>query len=43
MHENFAEELEELFCKSQGLTCPDELKSLLNGAKTEEDFEQLTS
>ena len=32
-----------LFCKSQGLTCPDDLKSLLNGAKTEEDFEHLAS
>ena len=42
-HENFAEELERLFCTSQGLTCPDDLKSLLNGAKTEEDFEHLTS
>ena len=41
--ENFAEGLERLFCKSQGLTCPDDLKSLLNGAKTEEDFEHLTS
>ena len=43
MHANFAEGLERLFCKSQGLTCPDDLKSLSNGAKTEEDFEHLAS
>ena len=43
VHENFAEGLERLFCKSQGLTFPDDLKSLLNGAKTEEDFEHLAS
>ena len=43
VHENFAEGLERSFCKGQGLTCPDDLKSLLNGAKTEEDFEHLTN
>ena len=43
VHENFAEGLEQLFCKRQGLTCPDDLKSLLNGAKAEEDFEHLTN
>ena len=40
MHENFAEE--RLFCKNHGLTCPDDLKSLLNGTKAEEDFQHLT-
>ena len=39
----FAEGLQRLFCKSQGLTLPDDLRSLLNEAKTEEDFEHLTS
>ena len=43
VHANFAEGLERLLCKSQGLTCPDDLKSLSNGAKTEEDFEHLAS
>ena len=43
VHENFTEGLERLFCKGQGLTFPDDPKSLLNGAKTEEDFEDLTN
>ena len=43
VHESIAEGLEQLFCKSQGLTCPDNLTSLLNGAKTEESSEHLTS
>ena len=43
MHESFAEGLEQLFCKIQGLTYPDDLKSLLNGAKTDQDCEHLTS
>ena len=38
-HESFAEELEQLFCKSEDLTCPDDLQSLLD----EEDCEDLTS
>ena len=43
VRENFADGLEWLFCKSQGLTCPEDLKTLLNEAKTEEVFEHLTS
>ena len=43
VHENFAKGLERLFCKSQGLTCSGNLKSVLNGTKTEEDFEHLAS
>ena len=43
VHESFAEGLERLFCKSQGLTCPDDLQSLLDGTNTGEDCEHLTS
>ena len=42
VHENFAEGLEQLFC-GQGLTCPDDLQSLLDGANTGENCEHLTS
>ena len=43
VHKSFAEGLEQFFCKSQGLTCPDDLQSLLDGANTGEDCEHLTS
>ena len=43
VHESFAEGLERLFCESQGLTCPDDLQSLLDGANTGKACEHLTS